>query len=466
MKSTFTKSSFFSVPKQVLFEFHERDDAFSVLTPEEEKIEVYSTASTLAPSEDVVRFAVNFLVFKFQFENVHTVYEPFDRFVDEQKKGLFSLWRHEHRFVEAGWQQDPAAMLIDEITYAHPLLPAFNPFVKHKLGQLFAYRHATTGKYVQDSKASTETPTKTVAVTGATGLIGKRIVQILVEKGMRVVALVRNVNKASKALGSGVTCVHWDFTKPEQGEWKEALTAADGVIHLAGTPLFKQRWTPAFKREMEQSRVQGTRQLVDAIAGSAKKPGVFISASAMGIYGTDPTRSVDEGSATAEDLLARICLNWEDESKKLDTHGVRTVQMRIGIALSTESGALKELLPLFRTGLGGTMGSPDHYINWIHIEDVARMFVMALENQAMQGPYNAVGPRPVKNAGFAQAIARALNRPSVMSFPTSMLKVMIGEAGEYASGGPKASCKRIQDAGYRFFFNDIDSALNHLLSNS
>jgi uncharacterized protein (TIGR01777 family) len=460
MRARFRRDLFASVSKRELFEFHERDDAFPLLTPASANIEVASTASTLAPSDDVVRFAVKFGPLKFWFENVHTVYQPFDLFVDEQRKGLFAEWRHEHRFREAAWEQDPASMLTDEIVYAHPLLPFFNLFVRHRLGGLFEYRHGVTVREVHEGRGSrTGRAGERVVITGATGLIGRRIAQILVESGSTVVALVRNVEKAQKLLGERVTCIHWDLQQPDQGDWRRQLCEAEGVIHLAGTPLFQRRWNPAFKREMEESRTLGTRQLVEAIIASKKKPRVFVSASALGYYGTDPEQIVDETTPPAEDLLARICVHWEDEARKLDAHGVRTVQMRIGIVVSKEAGAVKELLPLFRLGAGGTMGDPHHYINWIHLEDVARMFTMALGNQEMRGPYNAAGPNPVTNAEFGAAIARALGRPAWMKYPVPVLKIIIGEAGEYASGGPRVRVGKIQDAGYRFFFGDLDQAL-------
>ena len=460
MRARFKRECFFSVSKQELFEFHERDDAFSLLTPASANIEVESTASTLAPSDDVVRFAVKFGPLRFRFENVHTVYQPFDLFVDEQRKGLFTEWRHEHRFREAAWDGDPASMLTEEIVYAHPLLPFVSPFVRLRLGKLFEYRFGVTAREVHRKRESKgDEAGERVVITGATGLIGKRIVQILLERGSRVIALARNVEKARKLLGDRVTCVHWDFNEPDEGDWKRHLCEADGVIHLAGTPLFERRWNAAFKREIEESRTLGTRQLVDAITASAEKPRVFVSASALGYYGADPERVVDETAPPADDLLARICVNWENEARKLDAHGVRTVQMRIGIVLSKESGALKELLPLFRIGIGGTMGDPRFHINWIHLEDVARMFTMALGNQEMRGAYNAAGPSPVTNADFARGIARALGRPALMRYPVPVLKIIIGEAGEYASGGPRVQVAKIQDAGYRFFFSDLDQAL-------
>ena len=295
MRSRFRRELFASASKQELFSFHERDDAFTLLTPASANIEVASTASTLAPSDDVVRFAVKFGPLKFWFENVHTVYQPFDLFVDEQRKGLFTEWRHEHRFREAAWVEDPASMLTDEILYAHPLLPFFNLFVRHRLGKLFEYRHRVTVREVHGGRESRAGQAGgPVVITGATGLIGRRIVQILVESGSTVIALVRNVERARKLLGDRVTCVYWDFRQPEEGDWKRHLREADGVIHLAGAPLFERRWNAAFKREIEESRTLGTRQLVDAITASEKKPRVFISASALGYYGVDPKRVVDE----------------------------------------------------------------------------------------------------------------------------------------------------------------------------
>lgn len=464
MKARFSKASFFSVPKRTLFEFHERKDAFSLLTPASAKVEVESTASTLAPSDDVVRFAARFGPLRFRFENVHTVYEPFDLFVDEQRKGLFSEWRHEHRFVEAGWDKEPASMLIDEIVYAHPLLFLFEPFVRHRLGKLFEHRHRITAREVLGASAKPEDVGRArIVVTGATGIIGGRIVEILREKGVHVVAFVRDVDRATELLGTEVTCVHWNLHKPNEGDWKRHLSDADGVVHLAGTPLFSRRWSAAFKREMEESRTLGTRQLVDGIIESERKPRVFVSASALGYYGTAPDRVVDEDSEPGDDLLARICLNWEHEAKRLDGHGVRSVQVRIGIVLSRQGGVLEQLMPLFKLGMGATMGDPHPYINWIHVEDVARIFAMALFHDGIEGPIVAAGPNPVRNREFARAIARSLGRPALLRLPVPVLKLVIGEAGEYASGGPRANVTRVQSAGYRFFFSDLDRALANLV---
>jgi uncharacterized protein (TIGR01777 family) len=464
MRARFTRGSFFSVSKKELFEFHERADAFKLLTPAFAKIEVESTASTLAPSDEVVRFALRFGPLRFRFENVHTMYQPFDLFVDEQREGLFTEWRHEHRFREGAWAADPASLLTDEIVYAHPLLVLFDPVVRFRLGRLFEYRHRVTAREVHRARGSRgEEAGGRVVVTGATGLIGKRIVRILVEKGSRVVALARDVEKARKLLWRPRELRPLGLRETRAGGLEREPRWGGGRDPPGRDALFERRWNAAFKREMEESRVAGARQLVEAIGASAEKPRcssppgprLLRSRSGAGRRRDRPAR---------DDLLARICVRWESEARKLDALGVRTVQMRIGIVLSRRAGALKEVLPLFRIGFGGTMGDPRPTINWIHLEDVARMFTMALWNQRMRGPYNAAAPSPVTNGDFARGIARALGRPALMRYPLPVLKIIIGEAGEYASGGPRVEIAKIQDAGYRFFFSDLEQALAHELA--
>lgn len=465
MRAAFVKESFFSVPRRELFSFHEHPDAFRLLTPASAGVEVISTASSLAPYRDVVRFAVKFLGLRFRFEMVHTVYEPPRRFVDEQRRGLFTSWRHEHRFIQRGWGSAPASLLRDRIDYRHPLLFLVAPLVRRRLASLFRFRHRITREHLRPAEGTSPDPSmRRVVLTGATGLIGRRIAEILLERNVEVVAFVRDPGRARRLLGDRPVLVTWDFTRPGEGEWARFLGEADGVIHLAGTPLFRQRWTPAFKRDMEVSRVEGTRQLVEAIGALPGKPRVFVSASAVGIYGTDPSLFAGEDASPADDTLARICLRWEEQARRLEREGVRTVQVRTGIVLSRRSGALKELLPLFATGLGGPLGHRRRFMNWIHLEDVARIFVMALLDPDLRGPYNAVAPHPATMDAFAATLARVMRRPCLMRYPPPLLRLMIGEAGEYASGGCQVSSDRIREAGYRYFFEDLDPALRNALA--
>ncbi len=451
MKAEFIRESVFSVPRERLFGFHEREDAFSLLTPAWENIEVLNTATTLRPSEEVVRFVAKFLFLRFRFGMQHTVYEPPELFVGEQREGPFSFWRHQHRFIEAGWDQQPATMLQDRIEYGHPLLFGFRPFVSHRLRRLFRYRHRITADQlrvpIRDQRG--------VVITGATGLIGKRITEILLARGVPVIALVRDPALARRLLDPEVRCVYFDFENPGNDEWKQHIDGALGILHLAGRPLFKQHWTARCKRQIQsrEGRIESTHHLIEAALASERRPEVFIWASA--VYGLDFDIVAAE-NPHGDDLLERIYLA---ASELLEKVGTRTVQVRVGIVLSPTSGALKEMLPVFKSGLGGVMGNPDSWINWIHLEDVARIFVTALANPEMRGPYNAVSPAPVRMAEFTKTLARELWRRCQMVYPVPVLKMLFGEAGEDAAGGAPVRADRIMDCGYRFFYPELGQAL-------
>ncbi len=460
--STFLAESFFSVPREELFAFHEREDAFRLLTPEWAGVEVISTVSTLKPSDEIAAFRTGLGPVKFTFRMAHTGYEKDRLFVDEQRSGLFSSWRHEHRFSEAGWERDPGSLLSDRIHYAHPLLPFMNLFVRPRLGKLFAERHKVTAEHLRADAPAPETA-RTVVLTGATGLIGGRVAELLVAKGVKVVAFVRDPTRAQRRLGDGVTCVRWDFHNPGEGDWRAHLARADAVVHLAGTPLFAKRWSASFKKEMLESRTGSTRLLVSTLRELDHRPEAFVTASAVGLYGTNPAVDADEDAPAADDLLARICRDWEREARAPEEEGVRTAQIRIGVVLSPKSGALKEMLPLFRTGFGAVLGERRPWINWIHLEDCARIIVMATEHPDCSGPVNAVAPNPVHNADLAATLARVLRRPALMRLPVPLLKLAIGEAGEYASGGARALSGRVEGLGYRFFFSELEPALRNLL---
>jgi hypothetical protein len=466
MRRTFVKESFYSVSSQELFELHERPDAFRLLSPPDFKVEVHNTATTIKPSEEVVGFTIRVMGVPFRHGMVHTVYQKPDLFIDEQLHGPFATWKHEHRFIQAGWEDAPATMMQDRIDYAHPLLFAGNFVVSMPLGSLFEARHEITRKEMRASiKARRgDRKPKHVVITGATGLIGGRLTEILVEEGERVTLLVRNPEKARRRFGEAVSYATWDFERPEEGDWKAAVAEADALVHLAGTPLFSKRWTPEFKRKMKESRTASTRQLVEFIKASDHKPSSFVSASAVGIYGMDPTRLVSETSPPdADDLLADICIDWEKEARAVESAGVRAVQIRIGVVLDKRSGALKEMLPLFLLGGGGVLGQPDRWLNWIHLEDCVRIFHMAIFHDELQGPVNAVGPHPVSNKTFAHTLAHVLRRPCLMRYPEALIRMGIGEAGKYAAGSPRATADLIREKGYTFFFQDLESALRNLL---
>lgn len=306
------------------------------------------------------------------------------------------------------------------------------------------------------------TALQSVAITGATGLIGRVLVRRLLERGLRVVAMVRNLDKARARLGPDVQLVAWDFTAPQQGGCDQVLEEVDAVVHLAGTPLFSKRWTPEFKRQMEESRTLSTRQIVEVLRQRATPPRAFVVASAIGIYGTDPGVDATESTPPGTDILSRICTRWEAEALALE--GTRVCPVRIGIVLSTHHGALHEVLPLFRVGLGGVMGQRDTWINWIHLDDTVAVLEAALDDPAYDGPVNAVAPSPATNADYTRTLARVLARPAIVRYPTPLIKAAIGEAGEFASGGARVSSARLQSLGFTFAHPTLEGALRDTIS--
>lgn len=298
-----------------------------------------------------------------------------------------------------------------------------------------------------------------VAVTGASGMLGRPLVHRLLEKGHGVHVLARNVERTRAGLPAGVTGSYYDAATPLS---PDALAGAEAVIHLAGEPV-AQRWTERARQRIRDSRVVGTRVLVEAIraAGTVKH---FVSASAIGIYGTARgAEPLTEDSPLGEDFLAGVCRAWEAEAQEAPAD-VRTVLPRIGVVLHPQGGALQRLLPLFRLGLGGKMGSGRQYMSWVHPEDVLGLFLFALEHPELRGPVNVTAPEPVTNAEFSRELGAALHRPAVLPVPSLALKAVTGEMSQVVLEGQRVLPKRAQEAGYRFLHPHLPEALRALLA--
>jgi len=302
---------------------------------------------------------------------------------------------------------------------------------------------------------------KKIIVTGATGLIGRKLVASLIEKKFEVIILSRDVRKAKSMFPDVKDFVEWDYQKPD--EWKSRLENADAIIHLAGVNLFEKRWNEKFKSQILESRELSTRKLVDAIRSTVKKPDVFISASGIGIYGNGSDEILDEQSTIGNDFLADVCKVWEDESQKVEAFGVRSVQIRTGLVLSNEDGALKQMLPAFKMFFGGPLGNGKQWSSWLHIDDIVAIYLHALENVSISGPINAVSPNPITMNEFAKALGKVLNRPSLFSVPKFMLKIIIGEGAEVVTGSQKVIPDKLIKNGYKFKFTKLEDALNDLL---
>src|SRR3954467_1855740 len=297
-----------------------------------------------------------------------------------------------------------------------------------------------------------------VTVTGATGLIGRRLVAELRRRGDEVTVLSRDPDKASSRLG--VEAVAWNATEePAPGA---ALAGRDAVVHRAGEPV-AQRWNDEVKRRIHDSRVTGTRNLVAGLREADPRPRVLVSASAVGYYGPHGDERVTESDPAAGDFLGQVCVEWEAEADEARELGVRVAYVRTGIALDPKAGALKTMLPAFKLGLGGPIAGGAQYMPWIHIGDLVGLYLAALDGDAWTGPLNGTAPEPVTQKQFAKSLGRALHRPAFAPAPRFALKLLMGEMAEIATTGVRAVPERPLELGYTFRHADLDEALRALL---
>ncbi len=298
-----------------------------------------------------------------------------------------------------------------------------------------------------------------VLITGGSGLVGSRLTELLLAQNYSVSHLSRSPGNPS----SPVTTYQWDIKK--QSIDPQALAEADYVIHLAGAGVADQRWTDERKRAILSSRTESTKLLHDAIAQEPSAIKAFVSASAIGIYGADSgEKLLTEESAAASDFLANVVAQWEAAVDAVEALGIRTVKYRIGIVLSPDGGALPPIARTVRWGVGAPLGSGEQYLSWIHIDDLCRLFIHALENEDMTGTYNAVGPQPVTNEALTRAVARVMHRPLWMpNVPGFALKLALGELASAVLGGNRVSSQKVEDAGFHYKFDKVDVALADLL---
>jgi len=303
------------------------------------------------------------------------------------------------------------------------------------------------------------TDSKRVIVTGATGLIGKALCHQLGLHEYEIVVLSRHVANARKSVPGAV--VSW--TPSETGEWYSAIDGAYAVVHLAGAPVFGKRWSSSYKKDIRDSRVIGTRGIVNAIAAAQHKPSVFVCGSAVGYYGFCDDTPLDETATPGDDFLARVCVEWEQEGARAEEHGVRTVLVRTGIVLDRREGALAQMLPLFQLFMGGPILPGSQWFSWIHRDDEVGVIIKALEDERLRGPVNATAPEPQTNQDFSSTLAKVLGRPSWLPVPGFGLKMMLGEVGDMLSEGQRVVPKKALDAGYHFIYPTAQEALHNLL---
>lgn len=292
-----------------------------------------------------------------------------------------------------------------------------------------------------------------ITLTGASGFIGGALIAKLKDDGHKIHLLGRNPPKDTALQFS-----KWD-AMGSQPPPADAIAGADAIIHLAGEPV-AQRWNDAIKKRIRESRVNGTRRLVEAIAAAGdRKPKILIAASAIGFYGDRGDTAVTESSKPGKGFLPEVCVEWESAANAAMALGLRVTKLRIGVVLGRDGGAMAQMLPFFRMGAGGRIGSGRQWMSWIHLDDLVGLVLLALQNGSISGPLNGTSPNPVTNADFTQILAEVIHRPAALPVPEFALKMLYGEMAQVIIEGARVIPDAALKAGYQFRYPDLRVAL-------
>lgn len=435
------------VSADALFAWHERPGAFERLTPGFMPAAVLHRSGGITNGSRVVLgIPVGPVTTRWEME--HVGYVPGREFRDVQRAGPFAHWEHIHRMEPL---TAASSVLDDRIAYALPMGALGDAvagwFTRDKLERLMKWRHAQTRLDLERHARYASAGPLRVAITGASGFLGASLAAFLTTGGHSVVRIGR---------GSG-SDVSWN---PARGELDlSALEGVDAVIHLAGASV-AERWTPAQKRAIRESRVQGTRLIAESIAKLTVKPRVLLSGSAIGIYGSRGDETLDEASLVGNDFLAEVGMEWEGATTAAERAGVRVVHLRTGIVLNPAGGALGKMLLPFQAGVGGKLGSGTQWMSWISREDWIGAVHHALCTDSLRGVVNLVAPEPVTGATFAATLARVLGRPNLFPVPAFALRALFGAMAE----GTILASQRVlptalSTSGFAFAHPSLASAL-------
>jgi uncharacterized protein (TIGR01777 family) len=300
-----------------------------------------------------------------------------------------------------------------------------------------------------------------VLVTGGTGFIGRPLVHRLIDVGWDVVVSTRDASKASRLFKSPVELIQWDAMA---GPMDLAnVSDLQAVVNLAGENLFRP-WTPRSKTHIHDSRVLGTRHLVQGLMNAKRIPNCFVSASAIGIYGDRRDQALDERSSTGLGFIPNLCREWEEGAQGLQKQQVRTVILRLGTVLGREGGALAGMLPVFRMGLGFWLGSGGQWLSWIHLQDLLKFVIQALQDPTVEGVFNVVAPHPVTFKDFSKSLGKCLRRPVWTGIPRFVLMAGLGEAAEMMFWSQKVYPRHLTESGFEFEYSTLEAAFANLLS--
>ena len=436
-----------------VFAYHARPGAFRRLAPPWQKLEVREESGDVTSGR--VAFDVWFGPLKRHWVADMGSAMPGRQFVDRQVEGPFASWEHVHRFVPI---DEDHSELLDHIEYSLPA-GGFTDAVGEgpagkTLSRLFRFRHERTRLDLGRHAVWADRPRLTVAIAGASGLIGSHLADYLTTAGHTVVRLVRG-----RDAGPGE--VPWD---PSTGAlYHGALEGVDAIVNAAGVTL-NSVWTPGRKKAILDSRVQTTRTLAEAVARMDRPPSTFISLSAVGAYGSRGDEVITEQTPLGSGFLADVCREWEGAAAPAAGAGARVVTLRLGIVLAARGGALGVMLPVFKTGIGGTLGDGSQYWSWVALDDLLAAFEWALHDEEVEGVVNVTTPEPLTNREVTETLGSVLHRPARLAAPGFVLRHGLGGMGsEMLLASQRALPVRLQGRGFRFSFPAFEDALRYEL---
>jgi uncharacterized protein len=460
-----------------LFAWHIREGAFERLNPPWQQFKVIERKGNIKSNGTVkIKMKIAGPIHTTWLVK-HSDYNEGKQFRDSQIKGLFSSWTHTHLFNSF---ENSSSTLDDHIEYSLPggMLSEriALPLINKKLNQMFGYRHRLTRDdllvHATVNKIRGNDRPMTIGITGSSGFLGSSLISFLTTGGHKVTRLMRHrpTSDNDKLNLENVKSIQWNPSSSsytDRPSLNDNNKQMDAVVNLAGENIFG-RWTREKKRKISDSRVNTTKSLCKLLSSLDKPPKVLVSASATGYYGDRGDEMLTEESQSSVGFLSDVCSSWEEATKIAKESGIRVVNLRIGIVLSSSGGMLSKILPPFKLGLGGRIGNGNQYMSWIGLDDLLGLILYTVADESMSGPVNAVSPNPVTNADFTTTLGMVLSRPTKFAIPESIIKLSLG--AELANAAILSSSrvipKRLIKTGYKFRFPYLKSVLRHTLGKS
>ena len=439
-----------------VFAWHMRPGALERLIPPWEKVTIESREGTPATGGRV-SFRVRRGPTEIRFEVLHTDFEQYLLFREEQVRGPFTRWVHTHRFEP---ESGGGCTVEDHVDWELPMGAAGRLLggssVESELERVFTFRHRRLQNDLDRIvRYGGGTPLR-IAVTGSSGLIGGALCHVLTTGGHEVVRLVRSKKKLTSK------DVLWDPIRGEMDE--DGLEGLDAVVHLAGEPLLGLRWTEEKKKRIRASRVEGTDHLSRALARLRRPPKVLVCGSAVGFYGDRRDQVLNERAKQGRGFLAELCGAWEEAARPAARMGIRVVNLRTGLTLTPQGGALGTMLLPFKIGVGGRLGSGRQYVSWIDLDDLLSLILHVIHTPSIHGPVNATAPYPVPNASFTGTLGRVLERPTFIPVPGLAVQALFGEMGkEMLLQGQRVLPEVAEKTGFEFMYPGLEESLRHQL---